>query len=244
MRGILRNVELLKEKQLRQTEVSSAVIESERVNSKEILNFYQLFWIFIIGSVAGVLVETIFGLIVEHKITSRAGVLYGPFNPVYGFGAIFITLAIYKIKDKPVWVIFLASMLLGGIFEVVCSLFQEICYGTVSWEYSNTPFNIAGRTNLMFSIFWGALGSAWIKLGYPIIAKTIDWTPKYIMKSVTWFLAAFMIFNMTISSVAATRHRGRREGVPAQSKIDSFLDRHYSNEVMDRVYQNAKAIKK
>ena len=52
----------------------------------------------------------------------------------------------------------LVSAVIGAAFEYFCSLFQEIAFGTVSWEYSDTPLNLGGRTNIQYAVFWGLLG--------------------------------------------------------------------------------------
>ena len=52
------------------------------------LNFYKLFWVFLIGCFLGVIIELIWCAVLYQKFESRAGLIYGPFNPVYGFGAL------------------------------------------------------------------------------------------------------------------------------------------------------------
>ena len=39
-------------------------------------------------------------LVQEHKIESRAGLIYGPFSPVYGAGAVALTVGLSWAKDK------------------------------------------------------------------------------------------------------------------------------------------------
>ena len=47
-----------------------------------------------------------------------------------------------------------------------------------------------------------------------------------------------MIFNISISSLAAQREYERREHIKANSEIDYFLDEYYPDEVLDKVYRN------
>ncbi len=95
--------------------------------------------------------------------------------------------------------IFIASGFIGAAFEYLCSLGQELVFGTVSWDYSDTPFNIDGRTNLMFGLIWGTLGLIWLKSLYPAISRWIEKIPKRIGGMLTIVLAAFMIFDAFIS---------------------------------------------
>lgn len=48
------------------------------------LNFYKLFWIFFVGCFLGVVIETLYCLVTRHRFESRQGLIYGPFNLVYG----------------------------------------------------------------------------------------------------------------------------------------------------------------
>ena len=81
------------------------------------LGFYKLFWVFFIGCIAGVIIEVLTCLVQEHKIESRAGLIYGPFSPVYGAGAVALTVGLSWAKDKSIGVIFLVGTLLGSSVE-------------------------------------------------------------------------------------------------------------------------------
>ena len=113
---------------------------------KEVLNkLVKVFWVFIIGSVIGYVLEMIVGLVQNGHFVSRQGLLIGPFIQVYGLGLVTYYLVISKIKDKNNVKIFILSMILGGVIEYLFSFFQEKLFGTISWDYSNLPFNINGR---------------------------------------------------------------------------------------------------
>ena len=127
------------------------------------LNFYKLFWIFFVGSFAGVVIETLYWFLTRHRFESRSGLIYGPFNLVYGFGALFITLGLYWLIHKNVLFIAAGGFVLGGFCEFMCSWVQEMLFGTVSWEYSGSPMSIQGRINLKYCIFWAVLAVVWMK---------------------------------------------------------------------------------
>lgn len=200
------------------------------------LNFYKLFWVFFIGAFIGVVLEVIFCLIVDHHYESRKGVIYGPFNPVYGFGAVLMTMVLYWLRKKnSVW-IFVCGAVLGAVFEYICSWYQETFLGTVSWDYSDMIGNIGGRTSLLYALFWGALAIAWIKLIYPFLSRMIEKIPNRIGKALTWVLAIFMAFNCLISAAAVNRMSARHEGVEARSAFDVFLDETYPDEFLTQIY--------
>ncbi len=202
------------------------------------LNFYKLVWIFIIGCIIGFGVEMIWCYVQHGYFESRKGLLYGPFSPVYGFGGIVLTLSLYKLRDVNGLIVFVVSAVIGAAFEYICSLFQEIAFGTVSWEYSDTPLNLGGRTNLQYAVFWGLLGMIFIKNTYPFLSNLIEKIPNTIGKWITWIFIVFMIFNIIISAVAVRRWTNRRMGIPAGNVVSEFLDELYPDEYMQKIYPN------
>lgn len=59
----------------------------------------------------------------------RAGFLFGPFSPIYGFGACIITVILNRFYNKNFILVFIISALLGGFFEFFVSLYLETCFG-------------------------------------------------------------------------------------------------------------------
>ena len=189
------------------------------------LCFSKLFWIFMIGNVVGFALETVYALVVPpHQFQLRVSVVLGPFILVYGFGAVAITLFLYKMYNQRDVLIFLASMFIGGAFEYLCSFFQQAVFGTVSWEYSDSVLNISGRTNLMYSFFWGILGLLWVKDLYPVLSRWIERIPRKVGKALTIAVAVFMAIDILLSAGAVFRQSQRINGVPAQNGAQKFLD--------------------
>ena len=156
------------------------------------MNIYKLLLIAYIGSFAGVVVEMLWCLLTRGYMESRAGLVYGPFNPLYGAGAVLLTVCLYKYRNRGSWLSFIGGMLVGSVLEYVCSWGEELVLGSRSWDYSNMPFNINGRICLLYSIFWGLLSVFWIKNLYPRIAKWILKIPNRMGKTITWLLTVFL----------------------------------------------------
>ena len=131
----------------------------------------KIFWIFIIGSILGYIIEMIVGLVQNGHFVSRQGLLIGPFIQVYGVGLVTYYLVISKIKNKNNIKIFIISMILGGLIEYLFSFFQEKLFGTISWDYRNLPFNINGRTSLLHCYYWGIGGILFVKYILPHLDK-------------------------------------------------------------------------
>ena len=153
------------------------------------LNFYKLFWVFFLCCFLGVVIETIFCWIASGRLSQRTGLVWGPFNLIYG---------------------------IGGAFEYFCSWLQETVLGTVSWDYTGYPFNLNGRINLLYCLFWGALALVWVKEVFPRLNGFIE---RRVSKTygvvISWVLIAFMLANSLVSGAAVLRQSQRYEGVPA-----------------------------
>ena len=221
-------------------------MKKEKINNNEKeksfaegLNLYKLFWIFYIGCLAGVIIEIIWCLVKNGYFEYRTAMILEPLNPVYGFGALLLTLCFSKVKKLSDILIFVYSFIIGGLFEVACSLFQEFTFGTVSWHYTENYLPILGnRTSLIYCLFWGILGLLWVKFIYPFLTKTIEKLPNKVGKILTYILVVYVSFDIIFSSGAVLRQRERRNGIPADSEIDRFYDSHFDDETLKFFYNN------
>lgn len=200
----------------------------------------KLIWVFLVSAFLGDLIEMVFCRITGGVWMSRSSVLYGSFSIVWGLGAVVLTIVLSRFKDKEDRYIFLIGALLGGVYEYVCSLFTEIVFGTVFWDYSWMPFNIGGRTNLLYMIFWGILSVGWIKIAYPKMSNGIEKVPPLIGKIVTWVLVIFMMCNALVSGMAMIRYTERQDDIQAENAIEEFMDVHYDDALIEKVWPNMK----
>ena len=215
-----------------------------KVENKKVLNeLVKVFWVFIIGSVIGYILEMIVGLVQNGHFVSKQGLLIGPFIQVYGLGLVTYYLVISKIKNKNNVKIFILSMILGGVIEYLFSYFQEKLFGTISWDYSNLPFNINGRTSLLHCLYWGIGGVLFVKFILPYIDR-LDNLYKYkTYKIITSFLIVFICFDIIISGLAGTRYLERRKNMEAKNDIDVFFDVYYPDSKLKEIYSNAKEVR-
>ena len=206
-------------------------------------SFYKLVSLFFIGAFLGDITETIFCLITAGKLMSRSSVVYGPFSIVWGLGCAFLTAILYRIRNKNDSYIFIAGTLLGGVYEYICSVFTELVFGTVFWDYSKFAFNLGGRINLLYCFFWGIAAVVWMKLLYPRLSAWIEKIPMKAGKIICTVMLVFMIFDCLLSAMALDRYTERNTtGKQAQNEVESFLDEHFGDERMERIYPNAKIV--
>ena len=202
------------------------------------MNIYKILLIMVIGSVVGVIVEMLFCLFKNGYIESRTCTGIGPFNIVYGLGAVCLSFFLYKYRNRGVWLSFIGGMIVGSVVEYLCSFFQEMLFGSTSWDYSALPFNLNGRICLLYSIFWGILGVWWIKDLYPLMSQYILKIPNKIGKTITVAATVFLLLDYCLSGVVVFRWMNRVNDKPAENIIAEVIDNIYPNEKMEKIYPN------
>ena len=204
------------------------------------LNFFNLFWIFTVCCVLGLIIETVYHFVMVDPghYQDRAGLLFGPFSPIYGFGAVLMTVALNRFHDKTVVLIFLVSAVIGGAFEYLTSWFMQFAFGIVAWDYSGTFLSIDGRTNGMFMAMWGVLGVVWIKLCLPWMLKLVNLIPWNWRYAVTTVCAALMIVDGAMTLLSLDCWYQRMAGKPAETAMAQFFDRNFDNEYMQERFQS------
>lgn len=205
-------------------------------------DFYKVVMLFFIGAFLGDITETIFCRITAGVWMSRSSVVWGPFSIVWGLAIAAATAMLYKYRNKSDSFLFWTGTLLGGVYEYLCSVFTEIVFGKVFWDYSKLPFNLGGRINLLYCFFWGIAAVVWLKLIYPRASALIEKIPMVIGKIVTWVLIVFMLCNMAVSGLALIRYDEREKNVAAEAKWQVWMDEHYNDAKMERIYPNAKTV--
>lgn len=229
----------------RHTQPDMAAIEREERRIRHFaqgLNFYKLFWIFFIGSFLGVVVETIWCILTRGQYESRVGLLFGPFNLVYGFGALALAIGLYWLRTKRDALILLGGAVIGSGVEYVCSWVQERMFGSHSWDYSQMPLNVNGRISLLYSLFWGFLAIWWVKDIFPLLSRWILKIPNRVGKPLTWALCLFMLVNTVMSGYAVTRWVERQQDLPATDEMEEWMDAHYPDNRMKKIYANMEFI--
>lgn len=216
---------------------------------------------FIIYSVIGFIIETIFGLLTKGVVESRKSFLYGPFCGIYGLGAVVMIVGLQKFK-KNNYTLFIGGFIIGSIVEYVISLIGELIFNIKWWDYSNMPFNINGRICFWYSIFWGLLAIYLMSHVNPKLDKFIEKIPKNILKNTTIVLTIFLFLDCLITGFAlkmffvklVNNYDLNIKGVDKyivkytelyeQPGIKKFVDTHFSNEKMMKTFPNIKVTQK
>lgn len=203
-------------------------------------SFYTYFWMFFIGSIFGFIFESILSYFQLGYVINKQELVFGPFMPVYGIGAICLFYISKKVKSITMTIIL--SFFIGSFVEFFYSLLQENLFGTLSWDYSASPFNLQGRITLIYSLGWGILGIISCKIILPAINKFVSNFPKKQAIITTWILVLFMIFNISVTTIALYRQKQRHFNIPPSNIISEVIDKYYPDKKMDNIFQNQKKL--
>ena len=209
-----------------------------------LLNAADLLWLFVVGAFLGDVVETLFCRVTAGVWMSRSSLVWGPFSVVWGLALAMATVLLRQSQHKSDRYLFAFGTVLGGVYEYVCSAVTELLFGTVFWDYSKFKFNLGGRINLLYCFFWGIAAVVWMRYGYPVVIRLMKKLRSRVRPWMTLLLAAFMAVNMVTSALALARYDARTSGVAPSSAVEVFLDEHFDNARMERIYPNAKKVTK
>ncbi|ULQ60946.1 putative ABC transporter permease [Brucepastera parasyntrophica] len=205
---------------------------------------YEYVWIFAAAGYIGLIVETLWMYITTGEFYSRIGFMHIWVKPIYGAGGVLMTMLLLPQQKRRDLFIFVYGVVIGGAFEYLCSVIQQLMFNSVSWEYHDTPLNLHGRTNLFFSFCWGFLALLWIRFAFPGFMHLIRKIPPKISKILAIIFAVLLVSDAAYTAAVVRRWSERRDGIAAKTAVGRFFDEYYPNEKMERLYSNMKFLDK
>lgn len=202
------------------------------------LKYSTAFWLFFFGSVGGFILEGIWRIIKYGRWENHSATVWGPFCIVYGLGAMAMYIAAYYLKGQKLPVQFIIYCVAGAAVEYAAGLFQEVFFGSRSWDYSNYVLNINGRISLVMSLVWGVLGVAFAKLVFPLIIRVQNKIEGKLNSVLCFVLSIFMAANLLVSAAAIMRWERRLKGIEPRGEVERILDKRFDNERMRKIYNN------
>ena len=186
------------------------------------IRFFHLFWIFMLTSVVGLFVETAVSFPIDGIWKSRSGFVWGPLSPIYGVGAVLMTVFLERLREcKPV-VIFIVASLLGGIFEYIAGTFFQSVFGINAWDYTGQFLCFNGKTCLAIALVWGAIGAIWAMFVLPATVHLIEKMPQRLRTPLTAVFLAFVLIDTAATLVAFDCWYLRSAGVPVEGPVQQF----------------------
>lgn len=225
----------------------SEVQKAERQVRDEFLNhlrlgWYQIVMVFFIGSVLGLLLEEAWMFVTAGVTESRVGLVWGPFSPLYGVGAVLLTLVTFKLRQMHAsgLVVLVVSMIVGGLLEQLTGWGMETFFGAVSWDYiaGGIPGAITKWVAVPFLFFWGILGYVWYKLIMPDLLWALG-VPTTRRKAIfVTMLSIYLVADIFMTIMCFERRAERDEGIPPANAFEAWIDENFNNNFMSEHFQN------
>ena len=206
------------------------------------ISIWRIFAYFIVYSILGYIIETLFGIVTKGVWESRKSFLYGPFCAIYGLGAVIMIVFLHKYR-KQYNALFVSGFIIGSIVEYLVSLIGEMILHVKWWDYSDMPLNINGRICVYFSIFWGFLSIYLICSVNPKVDRFIDWIKSKfslkLLKTLTLTTIIVLFIDCVITGIAVNFFLIRMKvennlDVPEKEMITKIYDEIYNNEKLSK----------
>lgn len=140
------------------------------------------FLYFIIYSVMGWMMETVYCSLLERRFVPR-GFLYGPMCPIYGVGVLMMICWFRPLMGNPV-VFYLTATVCMSAWEYLVGWFLETTTHIKYWDYSQYRFNLKGRICLWVCLMWGVLSFLVLYFIHPRVERAvgqIGLIPRYVI---------------------------------------------------------------
>jgi uncharacterized membrane protein len=206
------------------------------------LGWYQVVLIFTMWSVAGLFIEEGWVRLTMGVSQGRPGLVWGPFSPLYGVGAVLLTalsLFLYRREASPV-LLFVASMVVGGLLEQVTGWGLETFLGAVSWDYIAGGIwgAISKWVSIPFLLFWGCLGCLWGRVVMPELLYGIGEPTNTIKAAIVALLGLFLAADIVMTLACFDRVVERQQNVPPANMLEQYVDREFNDQFVAERFKN------
>ena len=211
------------------------------------ITIHHLFWYFLIFSILGLIIETLYCFITSGTLESRKGLIWGPFCPIYGVCGAIIIYILNKFNCKNNIKLFILGFILGSITEYILSYGLEAVYGMRFWNYEYLQYNLNGRISLLFSFYWGILSIILVKFIKPLIDKLVDKIKPHTRNILELGIFIFLVIDciVTIYGIQTYQNRVVYNKIYTTNSnniilkaIQNIENNYFTNERMSRNFPN------
>lgn len=142
------------------------------------------FFVFFVCSVMGWFWEVLLNIVCCGCFVNR-GMLYGPWIPIYGFGALMVLFIVLNVNTP--WQIFVICAATCGLLEYITSYVMEVLWQMRWWNYTGI-FSVHGRIDLLVIMVFGAIGLFF----YYVVVPALPWIRNAIAMPSRRILLVFM----------------------------------------------------
>lgn len=195
------------------------------------ITYDKLFWLFMAGSLIGVLVEGSFCLILRGKWESHVVSMVGPFNALYGAGAmLFYCISSLLRKRKLITKVVIITVI-ATVLELLCGILLEDVLGMKAWDYSNAFLNYKGHICLYFTLGWAIAGLVFCLLFNKVDALLCKMHVKA-LHIICIVLSVLMAVNIVLTAACIVRWSERHYNKAPDTKIGKIIDTYAPDDLM------------
>lgn len=205
-----------------------------------LLELREYFLLFVIYSVIGWIMEVIYTLITDKKLTNR-GFLIGPYCPIYGVGAILIILLLSRYEERPVG-LFVLAIVICSVLEYFTSYIMEKLFKVRWWDYSNNRFNINGRICLETMVPFGIIACLIIYIVNPFFVNNLGKLPDTFLTIMTIVFAVFLISDFITSFNVINNFKKTVKNVSFEDRTED-INKYVKNLWLEKSFLHRRLIK-
>ena len=151
---------------------------------------------FFFYSITGWCIESLYCSIGERRLINR-GFLTGPLCPIYGTGALVMTVLLFNpFRGRPFYVFLLGMLLCDGV-EYLTSFLMETLFHARWWDYTYEFLNVNGRICLKHTIFWGIGAVGFVEVIHPHVDKLLRSLPQNVLLYIAIALLAILVLDVS-----------------------------------------------
>lgn len=206
------------------------------------LGWYQAVIIFFLGSMAGLLIEEVWMLVSAGLTESRVGLVWGPFSPLYGLGAVLLTWLSFFLRSRGAagWQVFLVSAVVGGVLEQFAGWSMSTFFDAESWTYLHLPDHITQWVAWRFLAAWGVLGLVWCRAVMPRLLYQIGMPTTRRQAVFVTLVAVYLVADVAMTLACFDRKAERDAGEPPSNAFEQWVDTNYNDEFISSRFENLK----
>lgn len=198
--------------------------------AKKEIEYHNVLILFMVGCVLGVILEGLFCYFRRGEWETHVTFLWGPFNIVYGLGAVAMYLASVSLEGKSTVTEFMWFTVLGCAIEWLMGFIQDKMFNSYSWSYGK--LSIGKYLSVPFALAWGLLGLMFMKLLMPLISKCFEHTGSKRWQKLSKVVTVFMCVNLLLSVAVFTRWGQRVKNPDPRTAIERIIDRVYPSDYL------------
>ncbi len=206
------------------------------------ISFSDLIIYFYIYSVLGYITEVIYCSCINRKLTNR-GFFYGPYCPIYGFGAIFSIIFLSDFVSEPI-LLFVVAFLCMSVLEYITTYIFEMLFNIKLWDYSDMKFNIQGRVCLLNSALFGLLTLFLAYSLHPFVSSYVNKSSGVFKDICVWTIVLTLIYDLIKSIESIHNFEDKLTEISTNlSDIKVHLQEKYEIE-LENIITNLSELKK